>query len=86
MAAGVVNPPPDAFYRTLFVKNANRKLYRKLVFQGDTLVGMVMVNSIEQGGVLLAAIQSRARLNVPRESLLEPGFNFGRLLWRPAAA
>ncbi|MGB5424610.1 MAG: FAD-dependent oxidoreductase [Desulfobacterales bacterium] len=84
MAGGIVNPPPDALYRTLVFKNANKRLYRKLVFQGDHLVGMVLVNGIEQGGVLLAAIQSRAQLNVPREALLEPGFNYGRLLWRPA--
>lgn len=84
MAGGVVNPPQDALFRTLVFRNANRKIYRKLVFQGDILVGMVMVNAIEQGGVLLAAIQSRARLNVPRETLLDPGLNYGRLLWRPA--
>ncbi len=52
----------------------------------DVSACMVMVNAIEQGGVLLAAIQSRARLNVPRETLLDPGLNYGRLLWRPAAA
>ena len=86
MAGGVVNPPQDALYRKLVFKNANKKLYRKLVFQGDHLVGMVMVNGIEQGGLLLAAIQSRAQLNVPRETLLEPGLNYGRLLWRPAIA
>ncbi len=84
MAGGVVNPPQDALFRTLVFRNANRKIYRKLVFQGDILVGMVMVNAIEQGGVLLAAIQSRARLNVPRETLLDPELNYGRLLWRPA--
>jgi NAD(P)H-nitrite reductase large subunit len=86
MAGGIVNPPQDALYRKLVSKNANKKLYRKLVFQGDSLVGMVMVNGIEQGGVLLAAVQSRAQLKVPRETLLEPGFNYGRLLWRPAIA
>jgi NAD(P)H-nitrite reductase large subunit len=84
MAGGIVNPPPDALYRTLVFMNAGKKIYRKLVFQGDHLVGMVLVNGIEQGGVLLAAIQSRAQLNVPREALLEPGLNYGRLLWRPA--
>jgi NAD(P)H-nitrite reductase large subunit len=86
MAGGIVNPPQDALYRKLVSKNANKKFYRKLVFQGDSLVGMVMVNGIEQGGVLLAAVQSRAQLKVPRETLLEPGFNYGRLLWRPAIA
>ena len=64
MAAGVVNPPQDALYRKLVFKNANKKLYRKLVFQGDYLVGMVMVNGIEQGGLLLA---SQGPVSVQRE-------------------
>jgi NAD(P)H-nitrite reductase large subunit len=84
MTGGVVNPPPDALYRTVVFKNAQRKIYRKLVFQGDVLVGMVMVNDVEQGGVLLSAIKSRTPFAVPRETLLEPGLNYGRLLWRPA--
>lgn len=86
MAGGVVNPPPDSLYRTLKVRNPRRRSYRKLVFKGSTLVGMVMVNDIEQGGLMLAAIQSRLPLNVPREALFDPGLNFARLLWRPATA
>jgi NAD(P)H-nitrite reductase large subunit len=85
MAGGVVNPPPDALYRTVVFRRPRQKIYRKLVFQGDTLVGMVMVNDIEQGGVLLSAIQSRTPLPIPRGALMDPGLNYGRLLWRPAA-
>lgn len=84
MAGGVVNPPPDALYRTVVRRSSRRRVYRKLVFQGDTLVGMVMVNDIEQGGVLLSAIQNRTPLKVPRDALLDTGFNYSRLLWRPA--
>ena len=53
-----------------------RRVYRKLVFQGDRLVGMSMVNAIEQGGVLTALIQNRIPVTGPRERLLEPGFNY----------
>ena len=86
LAGGVVNPPPDALYKTVFYRSPRRKIYRKLVFQGDMLVGLVMVNDIEQGGVLLSAIQSRTPLRIPRETLTDPGLNYGRLLWRPAVA
>ena len=85
MAGGVVNPPPDALYKTTVYKNPQRKIYRKLVFQGDALVGMVMVNDIEQGGVLLSTIQSRTPLTIPREALIDLGLNYGRLLWRSVA-
>jgi NAD(P)H-nitrite reductase large subunit len=84
MAGGVVNPPPDALYRTAVYKNSQRRIYRKLVFQGDALVGMVMVNDVEQGGVLLSAIKSRTPVTIPRDALMGPGLNYGRLLWRPA--
>ena len=52
----------------------------KLVFKGDRLVGMVLVNAIEQGGVLTALIQSATPVRLPRETLLEPSFNFRQLL------
>ena len=84
MTGGVVNPPPDALYKTVVYHHPGQKLYRKLVFQGEHLVGLAMVNRIEQGGVLLSAIASRTPVRVPREHLLEPGFNYGRLLWRRA--
>jgi NAD(P)H-nitrite reductase large subunit len=50
--------------------------YRQLVFQEDLLVGMTLVNAVEQGGVLTALIQNRLPVNGRRERLLEPGFNY----------
>lgn len=85
LAGGVVNPPPDAAYQTLTHEDRRRGLYRKLVFEGDCLAGMVMVNRIEQGGVLLSAMHSRLPLSVAREALLDPDFNYSRLL-HPLAA
>jgi hypothetical protein len=41
---------------------------------------MVLVNAIEQGGVLTALIQSAAPVRLPREALLKPGFNFRQLM------
>jgi NAD(P)H-nitrite reductase large subunit len=80
MSAGLVTAPADGGYETLRVSDARRRTYRKLVFQHDRLVGMVLVNAIEQGGVLAALIQSATPIRRPRESLLKPGFNFRQLL------
>jgi nitrite reductase (NADH) large subunit len=85
MAGGVVNPPQDSLYRTVSHRDSRRRFYRKLVFQGERLVGMVLVNGIEQGGVLLAAIHNRVPMAGPREALLDSGFNYGRLVRRVAA-
>jgi NAD(P)H-nitrite reductase large subunit len=54
--------------------------YHRLVLQDDVLVGAVMVNRIEQGGVLKALIENRVPIRLPPEKLMTPGFNFGQLL------
>jgi hypothetical protein len=41
---------------------------------------MVMVNRIEQGGVLVSLIQSETPIRLPREVLLKSGFNFKQLI------
>jgi hypothetical protein len=45
---------------------------------------MVLVNAIEQGGVLLSLIQGEIPIRVRREALMAPTFNFRQLL--PATA
>ena len=80
MSGGLVNPPPDAPYEILSHTDPGRNVYRKLVFQEDKLVGMALVNAIEQGGVLLSLIQSETCVRVAKEKLLEPSFNYKRLM------
>jgi NAD(P)H-nitrite reductase large subunit len=84
MSGGLVNPPPDARYTVLQHHNSGRRRYRKLVFRYDRLVGMVLVNAIEQGGVLLSLIQGEIPIRMPREALMAPAFNYRQLL--PATA
>jgi nitrite reductase (NADH) large subunit len=80
MTAGLITPPEAAGFDILNLKDSRAKTYRKLVFRGDRLVGMVMVNGIEQGGVLMSLIQSETPVRAPREALLKPGFNFKQLM------
>jgi NAD(P)H-nitrite reductase large subunit len=80
MTAGLVAPVESGGFEILAVKDARTRTYRKLVFKEDRLVGMVLVNAIEQGGVLTALIQSATSIRAPREALLRPGFNFKQLL------
>jgi NAD(P)H-nitrite reductase large subunit len=80
MSGGLVNPPPDARYTVLQHDDPGRRRYRKLVFRYDRLVGMVLVNAIEQGGVLLSLIQGEIPIRMRREALMAPTFNFRQLL------
>ena len=76
MTAGIVDPQVIEGAEVLSRLDPLRRQYRKLVFRGDRLVGMSLVNAIEQGGVLTALIQNRIPVAGPRERLLEPGFNY----------
>lgn len=79
MSGGIVAPPDLDGYTDLSRIDPARRTYRKLTLRGGRLVGLVMVGHVEQGGVLLSAIQRGMPLTVEPESLLEPSFNFGTL-------
>ena len=80
LAVGNANPRNEEKYRIYQTGGPARGHYRRLVLDGDILVGAVMINHIEQGGVLRSLIENRVPLRLPPELLLAPGFNFGRLL------
>jgi NAD(P)H-nitrite reductase large subunit len=80
LSGGVVNPAGDNQYTTLSGLGPLRGTYRKLVLDGDTLIGLAMVGGVEQGGVILSLIQNRIPISVDPELLLEPSFNFATLL------
>jgi nitrite reductase (NADH) large subunit len=80
LTGGLVNPLPEEEYDVLEDENPRRNTYRKLVFQGDILKGLVMLNRIEKGGILLSMIQNQMPINVEKEKLFDPGFDFSQLL------
>jgi NAD(P)H-nitrite reductase large subunit len=76
MSGGIVNPPSDdPQYEILDFTHPRLKIYRKLVFRNNTLVGMVMVNAVEQGGVFISLIQNQTPVTIPKAAMLEPSFN-----------
>ena len=80
LALGNVNPQDGGKYRIVQTGGPDRHEYRRLVLAKNFLVGAVMINRIEQGGVLRALIENRVPIPVSPQSLIEPGFNFGKLL------
>jgi len=80
MTAGLANPAEADACEILSRRDVRNNTYRRLVFRDNRLVGMVLVNRIEQGGVLMSLIQSEIPITVPFEALLQPGFNFSQLL------
>jgi nitrite reductase (NADH) large subunit len=80
MTGGLVIPPEGNGYEVFSEINRRRNTYRKLVFDGERLAGMVMVNDVEQGGVLLSLMNSETPVTVSREALASPKFNYKQLL------
>jgi NAD(P)H-nitrite reductase large subunit len=81
MTIGHANPGPAEGLRQVSAGGEDQGYYRRLVFRDDLLVGAVLINRIEQGGVLRALIENQVPVRVPESVLMTPGFNFGKLLF-----
>jgi nitrite reductase (NADH) large subunit len=80
MTVGYANPGKDDGLRQVSIGGENQGYYRSLVFRDEILVGAVLINRIEQGGVLRALIENRIPVQVPEKILMSPKFNFSKLL------
>ena len=77
LTIGLANELQSGNGRTTLSRfDARRKTYRRLIFNENLLIGAVMINHIEQGGVLHALIKNRIPVAHPHDALLDPGFNF----------
>jgi NAD(P)H-nitrite reductase large subunit len=80
MTAGLLDPPENGGYRTAARVDRRAGTYRKLLFKNEVLVGMTQINDIEQGGLLVSLIRNRTPIRLAPEALLEPSFNFRKLM------
>jgi NAD(P)H-nitrite reductase large subunit len=71
LSAGIVNPPQQGFE---VITRQDGRDYRKVVLQGDILVGMLMAGTIERAGILTGLIQEKANVKRVKKSLLDEGF------------
>lgn len=72
LSAGVVNPPDGSF--EVIVRRGEDGDYRKVVIQGDVLVGMLVAGKIGRAGILTSLIQERTNVRRVKNFLLEEGF------------
>jgi NAD(P)H-nitrite reductase large subunit len=81
LAAGWVNAPDDPRFTVLSEHNRRLNTYRRLVFEGDRLIGATLVNRIETGGILMAMIQNEIPVRVSKRKLLEPHLSLKSLMF-----
>ncbi|MBG0780573.1 MAG: FAD-dependent oxidoreductase, partial [Desulfotignum balticum] len=80
MTMGLANPENTKDLEIIQAGDENAGAYRRLVFSGDILVGAVLINQIEQGGILRAMIENRVPVRIPKKYLMSLNFNYSRLL------
>ena len=81
LAAGWVNAPDDPRFMVLSEHNRRLNTYRRLIFEGDRLIGATLVNRIETGGILTAMIQNEIPVRVSKKKLLEPHLSLKSLMF-----
>lgn len=79
LTGGLVNPPDSEEYQVHFRYDPRRRYYRKIVMREDRLAGLVMINAVEAGGVLLSLMGDRTPIRGDPRRFLDPGFQVGRV-------
>jgi NAD(P)H-nitrite reductase large subunit len=80
MTMGLANPEKTDDFEIIQAGGEKAGVYRSLVFRGDMLVGAVLINRIEQGGILRAMIENRVPVRIPKAYLMSLQFDFSKLL------
>lgn len=80
LTVGDANPRVPENYEIIQTGGQAAGFYRCLVLRNNHLVGAVMINDVEQGGILRALIENRVPLRLPATQLIRRNFNFGQLL------
>lgn len=80
MTLGYANPVQDDSVQVFRSGGARYGFYRSLVYKEGILVGAVLINRIEQGGILRSLIENRVPIDLHPESLAAPDFNFAKLM------
>jgi len=55
--------------------------YRKLVFRGNRLTGLILVGTIERAGVYQTLIREKSDVSTLRKELLGPKFHYGHFIF-----
>lgn len=76
---GVWNPK-DGQYQIREVRDDRNRTYRKLVFDGDQLVGAMLIGRYEDSGILHNMIRTRTTFTLKPHQLMPPPVRWGTVL------
>jgi NAD(P)H-nitrite reductase large subunit len=73
ISIGIANPKDDA-YESLVKHEPERNVYRKIVLKDNAIVGVTLVNAIENAGVLFHLMKNRVNVKKFKQELLSDDF------------
>lgn len=76
ISMGITNPSDPAEYEVLTYLDAENYQYRKIVLQGDFLVGAVLVGNVDRAGIFAGLIREKVDVTPFRDKLLAADFGF----------
>jgi NAD(P)H-nitrite reductase large subunit len=74
ISIGIANPKDASVYESLLKHEPERNLYRKIVLMDNVIVGITLVNDIEQAGVLFHLMKNRVSVKKFKHELLSEDF------------
>jgi NAD(P)H-nitrite reductase large subunit len=79
ISIGMANPREDDAYEILVKHEPEKNLYKKIVLKDNVIVGMTLVNDIEQAGVLFHLMKNGVKVKKFKQELLSEDFNLATL-------
>jgi NAD(P)H-nitrite reductase large subunit len=77
---GIVRPGEDEEYETLTEGDINTGYYKKLVLKENIIKGLVLVNKIDNAGVLLSLLGRKVNIKSIKDKLLSDRFSYAQVL------
>jgi NAD(P)H-nitrite reductase large subunit len=76
ISMGITNPPSTGGYEVLTYQDAENYQCRKIVLEGENLVGAVLVGNVDRAGIYAGLIRDKVAVTSFRDQLLLPDFGF----------
>jgi NAD(P)H-nitrite reductase large subunit len=76
ISMGITNPAATDDFTVLAYRDTDNYQYRKIVLQGNALVGAVLVGTVDRAGIYAGLIRDKADVSAFRDKLLLPDFGF----------
>jgi NAD(P)H-nitrite reductase large subunit len=77
---GAWNPPSGERYQIREIRDDRKRVYRKLVFQGEALMGAMLVGTFEDAGILHNMIRTRTTFTLTPDQLAPATVRWGTVL------